>query len=458
MAEPAPLMLSVSGLRGIVGASLTPEVAARFGGAVAGWARAQRGAARPRLVLGRDSRPSGPALARAACAGATAAGAEVLDAGLVATPTLAVAVDHLRADAGIMVTASHNPAPWNGLKPLAAGGVAPPAADSAQIIGRFEASSGPEVDMAGGVWPEPFDGAGAIHIERVLGQVEAERIRAAGLRVVLDSACGAGGPVAARLLDALGVAHENLAGEPTGDFPHPPEPVREHLGGLCEAVARRGADLGLAQDPDADRLAIVDAAGRYLGEEYTLVLGASRLLARHGRGGAVVTNLSTSRMIDDLAARHAARVIRTPVGEAHVAAAMAEAGAVAGGEGNGGLIVPGVSRVRDSLAAMALILEGVAACGRPVGVLADELGGYAMEKAKQAVGARPFAELAHALEAVFRDAARVDRQDGIRFDWPEAWLHVRPSNTEPIVRLIAEAPDRAQVRRLMARAGTALEG
>ncbi|MDX1683368.1 MAG: hypothetical protein R3336_09625, partial [Phycisphaeraceae bacterium] len=246
MADGAPLMLSVSGLRGIVGTSFTPEVATRFGAAVAGWL-ADGGRPQPTVVLGRDSRPSGPMISEAVSAGLLGAGANVVDVGLVTTPGLGVMVEHLEADAGVMVTASHNPAPWNGLKVIRHDASSPPLEEAAALMQRFEtletqAIPGADADLCEQI--SRRDDAVAIHVQKVLEQVDVEKIRAAGLRVVVDSVHGAGGPSADVLLAELNVQRVHLALEPSGDFQHPPEPTREHLTGLCEAMIKHKADVG----------------------------------------------------------------------------------------------------------------------------------------------------------------------------------------------------------------------
>jgi phosphomannomutase len=445
-------MLTVSGARGVVGETMTPEVATRLAAAFAAHlADRPRGPA-PVVCIGRDSRPSGAALAAAARAGLAAAGARVIDLGLVATPTAAIAAIRHRADGAIVVTASHNPAPWNGLKFIADGAALPPG-DVAAVYRRFHDRATPPARAASVLAPEADAAAPALHVERVLDEVDLAAIRRRRFAVVLDSINGAGGPAGRLLLEALGGAVTHLNAEPTGRFAHEPEPIEANLGGLTEAVRRVGADVGFAQDPDADRLAIVDERGRYIGEECTLVLAAQRILDRADPRREVVlaTNLSTSRMIDDVAAaRGRARVVRSAVGEANVACAMRESGAIVGGEGNGGVILPSLSYVRDSLAAIALVLDLLAAGNRPLGAIVDALPRYVMVKRKiDAPGGGAIAPaLSRLADALARRGARVDRADGVRADFADGWMHVRPSNTEPIVRVIAEAPSRDRAESL----------
>lgn len=438
-----------------MGGSLTPEVIARFAGAFGGWVGETRGVGSPTIVVGRDGRAGGALIRDIAVASLRAAGCGVVDVGVATTPTVGVMVDELGVDGGLVVTASHNPAEWNGLKPITAAGSAPSPEEARDLIERFSSGRVRVVahDQFGGVRAD--DSGEVRHVERVLRGIGAwggvERIRAAGFKVVVDSVNCSGAGVMARLLDALGcrVTHLHALGD--GVFPHPPEPTAENLAGLCARVRAAGADVGLAQDPDADRLAVIDATGRYIGEEYTLALSGMSVLGAMGEeadGATVAANLSTSRMIDDVAGEYGAQVVRTAVGEANVVRGMREYGCVLGGEGNGGVIWPEVVWIRDSVSAAALILGLMARTGRGVRDLAGALPDYAMVKRK--VMLRPgLAE--RAIERVsdaFPDARR-DAQDGLRVDFESpsgggsAWLHVRASNTEPILRLIVEAPTRA---------------
>lgn len=456
----APLMLGVSGLRGLVGRSLTPDVASRYAAAFGQWLRQRSSARTPLVVLGRDSRPSGEMLELAVTAGLVAVGCRVVRLGVVATPTTAIMVEHLRAQGGMVITASHNPLAWNGIKALGADGAAPPADQAAQLVDQFRAGQIAYVEVTD-LEPTTADASATeAHVLRVLEGMNVAAIRKRGLRVVLDSVHGAGGPGAAMLLDRLGVHCTAIAAEPHGRFQHPPEPTRENLQGLCAAVREHNADLGLAQDPDADRLALVDEHGAYIGEEYTLALAALHVLEadssrKTGDTPTVAANLSTSRMIDDVAARLGATVIRTPVGEANVAAAMRRCGALIGGEGNGGVIWPRVAYVRDSLGGIGLILDMLARRQATLSALVAQLPTYAIVKDKLPVDADVVARLPRRLPQALT-GCRVDLQDGVRLDWDNAWVHVRPSNTEPILRIIAEAPDQAHAERLVHRVREAI--
>lgn len=459
----APLMLSVSGCRGIVGESLTPELCARYASCVAGWIGESAG--RPaRIVFGRDGRAGGEALRLAALSGLVGSGARVVDLGVAATPTVGVAVDHHGVDGGLILTASHNPAEWNGLKTLVArpgGARAPSASEAAALVERFR--GGRTAWARAGAQGELNHDASAdhAHVARVLdalSEVAAiDAVRARRFRVVVDSVNASGANGARLLLEALGCEVEHAHADGSGVFPHAPEPLEENLRGLCARVREAGADVGFAQDPDADRLAIVDERGAYIGEERTLALAAMAVLPVAGAGARGAANLSTSRMIDDVARAAGASVVRTAVGEANVVEGMERAGCVIGGEGNGGVIWPAVCMVRDSLSAMALTLALLVRRASTLSQIVGQMGGYEIVKRKLPIEGIDAGAALERVAAAF-PGARVDRQDGVRvdFDAQGAWVHVRASNTEPILRLIGEARDRAQAERLLDEAGRAV--
>ncbi len=434
------LMVSVSGVRGVVGQTLTPAVALEFAqafGTLLGGGR---------VLLARDSRPSGPMLEAAALAGLLAAGCAVTRLGIAMTPTVGFAVRRGGFDGGLVVTASHNPGQWNGLKFLDRTGTALEPQQARQLVelraaGSFRIVSEP---------PQPRDDpdAGQRHVQAVLDAVEADLSPLKGLRVVLDSVNGAGCLDTPRLLSALGCQVIHVNSDPTGRFAHPPEPVAENLAGLGAAVKEAGAAVGFAQDPDADRLAIVDERGRYIGEEYTLALACWFVLSR--RPGPVAANLSTSRLIDDLGRRFSVPVLRTPVGESHVARRMLAEGCVIGGEGNGGVIDPRIGYVRDSLSGISLVLQLMAQTGKSVSQLVAELPRYTMVKEKMELDPARAKDCLEAITARFA-ACSPNTVDGVRLDFPEGWVHVRPSNTEPIVRIVAEGPDAVTTANLVAR-------
>lgn len=436
MSEP---IISVSGLRGIVGESLTPEVAVRYASAFA--AELPAGP----IVITRDGRASGPMLADVLCRALTAMGRNVVDASVAATPTTGVLVRQLHAAGGIQISASHNPAEYNGLKLFSAAGRVIPAAEGSKVLARYRKgdSTPAAIDQPGHV--EKCRDTLGRHAELVLGTVDVERIRRRQFTVLLDSNHGAGGLLGNQLLSDLGCKVLILGQTPDGAFEHTPEPTAENLSGVLAAVPRDGADVGFCQDPDADRLAVIDAQGRYLGEEYTLAMCVDHRL--RAAPGPIVTNCSTSRMSQDLAESFGVPFYRSAVGEAHVVDLMLAHGAVLGGEGNGGAIDPQVGLVRDSFVGMAMILDAMAARERTVAQLADELPRYEIVKTKISV---PREKIPAALVAVAErfENAQVDRLDGVRLDWPGKWLLVRASNTEPIVRAVAEAATEAEAAAL----------
>jgi phosphomannomutase len=433
------LMIGISGMRGTIGGTLTPPVVARMAAAFAVYLKKTVGGdRRPKVVFGRDSRPSGPWVRDAAAAALVASGIELIDLDIVTTPGVAMMVKHLSADAGIVATASHNPIEWNGLKFLNSAAVAPPPGDAAAIAQLYHEQRTSFVPVQNLVPPQRNTQTHALHVRRVLEHVDVNGIAAKRYKVVLDSVNGAGCVATATLLSKLGCELIHLNGTPDGQFPHEPEPTEKNLTGLAEEVRRQHAAVGFAQDPDGDRLAIVDETGRYIGEEYSLVLCAQWMLGR--RPGVAVANLSSSRMLDDVAAAHNSRVIRTPVGEANVVQAMLEHGAVIGGEGNGGVIDPRIVPGRDSLVGIAYVLQLMAATGLPPSKLISQIPRYQIVKTKFPCRREDAERAVAALTAKFADQ-RLDLADGIRIDWPDAWVHARPSNTEPIMRIIAEAPD-----------------
>ena len=446
------LMTSVSGVRGLVGTDLTPEVVARYAAAFGRIVGAEGGGS---VVLARDARTSGRMFAASARAGLQSVGLDVIDCGLVPTPTAQLAVEHHHAAGGIIITASHNPIEWNALKFVGPDGLFLDGETAARLLALAgDGAAVPRVgwDRIGGDARD--DAAVDRHLDALLRLpvVDAAQIRARGLTVALDCVRGAGGTVMPLLLGRLGCTVHAMDVETDGRFPRPPEPLPQNLQGLGQLVRRTAADIGIAVDPDVDRLAVVDQRGEPIGEDYTLAFAVRAVLARGA--GPVVVNLSTSLVVDDAARAFGVDVARAPVGEANVARAMREAGAVVGGEGNGGVILPALHYGRDAPLAAALVLGLLADAGATVSDLVADQPRYAIVKDKVPRGA-DMAALYAALERNFPDAT-VDRQDGLRLAWPDRWLHVRPSGTEPIVRLIAEARTATEARELIAAVRTLL--
>jgi phosphomannomutase len=351
-------------------------------------------------------------------------------------------VRHLACAGGVIITASHNPSPYNGVKLLLDNAMAPPPNVAEQIKNRFLNKDkdfvSADVLKSGAV--SANNEADDIHLAKVLRIVDAKAIAKKQFKVVLDSVNGAGGRPGIKLLTVLGCKITPVNIEPTGLFAHPPEPTAENLVSLSDAVKNAHADIGFAQDPDADRLAIVDEIGTYIGEEYTLALAAKLIFSK--QSGKAAANLSTSRMIDDIAKAAGGHVIRTPVGEANVASAMIHNNCIIGGEGNGGVIDLRIGPIRDSLVAMAFTLQLLAQTGKTVSQLVSEIPRYHMTKHKFPADKEKVKFILNEVKKLFPHA-KIDSADGFRFDFPDAWIHIRSSNTEPIVRVIAEAKDKA---------------
>ena len=447
------LMVSVSGIRGRVGEALTPEIVASYAAAFGAWALSKN-PGKP-IVIGRDSRVSGPMFHRIAIGALQSVGARIIDIGLTTTPTCQLAVEDHHAAGGIMLSASHNPIEWNALKFIGPSGLFLEASEGTEMRGLVEKGI-PRVtwDRLGSV--EADSGAAERHIEKILAipYIDATAIRARKFRVALDCVRGAGSVIVPALLERLGCHVTAIHMEPDGRFPRPPEPVAEHLTELEQLVKDAKADVGFAVDPDVDRLALVSDAGKAIGEDYTLAL-ASMLVLKH-RKGPVVTNLSTSRVVEDAVVRSGSKLTLAPVGEVNVAVRMRELGAVIGGEGNGGVILPELHLGRDAPVGVALILQLLTEQGAALSAIVSELPRYSIVKDKLD---RPKASLEtvySALRTEFADAT-ADTQDGLRLAWKDRWLHVRPSGTEPIVRVIAEGPTEQDARALVQRARVPLE-
>jgi len=427
-------------MRGIVGENLTASIAAEYGCAFGTFLKDTSAGENEKLsvCIGRDSRPSGEMLKSAVTEGLCTVGVDVIDLGLVTTPGVGIMVRELGCSGGVVVTASHNPAQYNGIKLLLGNGIAPPTDAAEQIKQCFFDKRFALVDSANCGQVTSNNQTDATHIAKVLAIVDKEVISARKFRVVLDSVNGAGGRVTKKLLTQLGCEFSAINDETTGLFAHAPEPTAENLISLCEVVKSKGAEIGFGQDPDADRLAIVDETGAYIGEEYTLALAVKYVFSK--KAGKAATNLSTSRMLDDIGAKAGGQVVRTAVGEANVAAAMLEHNCIIGGEGNGGVIDLRVSPIRDSLVGIALVLQLMAETGETISRLVSEIGGYYMSKDKFAADKSQAEQILKSAKKRFTNA-KLDTTDGCRFDFDDGWLHLRVSNTEPVMRVIVEAKD-----------------
>lgn len=435
------LIISVSGLRGIVGKQLTPEVAMRF---VAAFAKKIPDGP---IIVGRDGRTSGPMLSRAIIGSLAACGRDCVDVDVIATPTIGVLVRETGAAGAVQISASHNPPPYNGIKLFAASGRVLDAATGGAIHDAYlgEEPSWCPFDQIGSLTEvsDPHEG----HLQKVLSTVDSRAIRANAYRVLLDSNHGAGSILGKRLLMALGCDVVAVGETPDGKFAHPPEPTSANLQEISQRVGADNCAVGFCQDPDADRLALVDADGRYIGEEYTLALCVQRALSDPSTRGPIVINGATSGMSEQLARQAGVDCYRSAVGEANVADMMIAQGATYGGEGNGGPIDPRVGYVRDSFVGMAQVLDLMTATGKSLAELADALPKLHIHKSTAAVSADRLPALFDALQSQHSDA-RAQLGDGLRLAWDDRWLLVRGSNTEPIVRLIAEAESEAEAKAL----------
>jgi len=457
------LIISVSGLRGVVGETLTPQVAVNYAAAYSAFAGSGP------FVITRDGRASGIILADAIIAALNAVGRPTIDAGVAATPTTGVLIRQCHAAGGIQISASHNPSQYNGLKLFNDEGRVIPQGPGEKVKELYQVQSARckvQSDMLNSgvsdvVRNSKLRDTTSAHLAAVLKTVNVETIRAKKYRVLLDANRGAGSILGRKLLEELGCVVTILGEMPDGQFEHTPEPTEENLQPVFEKVRETGVDIGFCQDPDADRLAVIDASGRYLGEEYTVAMCLDHVLqCVAGRNASpceknpVVINCASSRMSQDIAEKHGVAIYRSAVGEANVVDMMKAKNAVFGGEGNGGPIDPKVGYVRDSFVGMAQLLDAMAARSKTIAELADELPGYAIVKRKITLEGRhgsehcdpqraalPATVIRSAIAALETHFAHLphDRQDGLRIDWPNAWLLVRASNTEPIVRAIAEA-------------------
>ncbi|WP_169973717.1 phosphoglucosamine mutase [Tautonia rosea] len=436
---------SISGLRGIIGDGLDPVDVTAFAAAYAAEVVARSGKDAPTILVGHDGRRSAEMMLGAVLSGLSASGCHAQALGPAMTPTVGFLVREEGADGGIQISASHNPSEYNGLKFFQASGSVLGRDAGRAMLDRFERRAFRWV---------PFDRLGridrdagdqAIHAAKVLGLIDPLAITRRRFRVVVDANHGAGGYLASWMLRQLNCDLRLLGGDPDGLYDHTPEPTEENLRELTAIIPAIGADIGFALDPDADRLAIIDETGRYIGEELTLALCVRHRLGQ--QTGPVVMNLSTSRAAEEVARGFGCEVIRTPVGEINVVEGMQASQAVIGGEGNGGVIDPRIGWVRDSLVGMALVLDLMAAIGKPLSNLVDELPRFSMLKTKFPTGSEPIAAILDRISNTHPEAT-AERRDGLRLDWPDAWVHIRASNTEPIIRVIAEAAEADRARSL----------
>ena len=450
--EPSKMTLikSISGIRGTIGGTagtnLTPLDAVKFAAGYGAWLKEQH--KHCKVVIGRDARPSGQMIENLVISTLQGLGIDVINAGLSTTPTVEMLVPRFNASGGIILTASHNPKEWNALKLLNEKGEFVSGEDGAAILRLAEDAdlAFAEVDDLGQI--TPCDDGMEWHIEQVLSlpSIDARAVRSKGFHVAIDAVHSSGSVAIPLLLDAMGVTYENLYPEPTGQFPHNPEPLEKHLGAIIETVKSGSFTMGIVVDPDVDRLAFIDEKGAMFGEEYTLVLVADYLLSL--QTGAVVSNMSSSKALRDLAEAKGGSYTASAVGEVNVVNEMKRTKAVLGGEGNGGIILPELHYGRDALVGIALALTHLAKSGKTMSELRAGYPEYYM--AKQKIELVPGLDVDGILAEI---AARYSNEevsaiDGVKITWSDRWVHLRKSNTEPIVRIYTEAPSTTEATEL----------
>lgn len=449
------LIKSISGIRGTIGGApadnLTPIDAVKFAAAYGTFLKRQQPGKRLKVVIGRDARISGPMIHQLVMQTLVGLGIDIVDLGLSTTPTVEIAVPLEQADGGIILTASHNPKQWNALKLLNAKGEFLSGAEGAEIltIAESDAIQFAEVDDLGEI--TEHDAYMDIHVDEVLNLalVDAEAVKARKFKVVVDGVNSSGGVIIPKLLEAMGVEVVKLYCEPNGHFPHNPEPLKEHLGDICELVVKDGADFGIVVDPDVDRLAFITNEGEMFGEEYTLVAVADYVLSK--TPGNTVSNMSSSRALRDITEKHGGNYQASAVGEVNVVALMKETHTIIGGEGNGGIIYPESHYGRDALVGVALFLTYLAQQDKTVAQLRASYPQYYMSKNK--IELTPEIDVDAILEAMTHKYAHepISTIDGVKIDFPTSWVHLRKSNTEPIIRIYTEAPTQADADALAIR-------
>lgn len=450
-------MVSISGIRGIVGSSLTPDVVVKYASAYAEYCN------RGTIVIGRDGRITGGSIAHIVSSTLLQMGCNVVALGVCPTPTVQLAVEEKRAAGGISITASHNPIQWNGLKFLAPTGLF---LDEEENRNFWTIADLPQRTYSS--WEKQGthkadQGFIDSHIRNVLGlpYLDADEIRRRRLRVVVDCVNAAGGMVVPKLLRELGCEVIEMNCDVSGVFAHTPEPLPENLSDLCLRVKQERADLGIAVDPDVDRLVLINEKGEPFGEEYTIASVLKFVLKKESHGHdsfkshvaahKVVVNLSTTRAADDIAREFGAEMIRTPVGEINVAKKIKEVGAVVGGEGSGGVILPASHIGRDALVGIGLTLQHLAEFGGTLSELKQTLPQYVITKGRVEVDRLNPDEILKRLQDKFSTTGTINTLDGLKIDFPDAWVHLRKSNTEPIIRIIAEALAKEQADELVAK-------
>lgn len=433
------LMIGISGIRGIVGETFTPELITRLGAAFGTYCNGGR------VVVGRDTRVSGEMVKHALLGGLISTGCRIIDIGICPTPSLTIMIRELKADGGVMISASHNPIEWNALKFYERTGM---------IMDEIEGREFLSIYYLGDFDYKSWDGIQDIeydntskerHLKKIYDSTDIDVIRKRKPRVVIDSCNGAGCIITPIMLEHFGCDVVKLHCTPDGLFPHNPEPIFKNLQDLAGTVKKEKADIGFAQDADADRIALVSEQGEIIGEEMTLALAVDYVLSR--TPGPVVVNMSTSRVIDDICSKYGTELYRTPVGEVNVGKKMIEVDAVIGGEGNGGVINPVIGKGRDSLAAIALILETYSKRGKTLSAIVEEFPSYAIVKKIVKCSRGESSRLIKQLQE-HHSKENMDTLDGLKILWENTWVHIRRSATEPLMRVISEAPQKEEAERI----------
>ncbi|RYG50735.1 MAG: phosphoglucosamine mutase [Chitinophagaceae bacterium] len=437
------LIKSISGIRGTIGGktgeNLTPIDAVKFASAYGSWLKQNNPGSPLTVVIGRDARISGPMIHELVANTLIGLGINVVDLGLSTTPTVEIAVPLENANGGIILTASHNPKQWNALKLLNEKGEFLSGADGAKILEIAEASDFDFADVDSLGQRNVNDAYMDIHIDEVLALplVDADAVKAAKFKVVVDGVNSSGGVSIPKLLEELGVECVKLYCEPNGDFPHNPEPLKEHLGDICRLVVEEQADFGIVVDPDVDRLAFISEDGEMFGEEYTLVAIADYVLSK--TPGNTVSNMSSSRALRDITTKHNGSYKASAVGEVNVVELMKSTNAIIGGEGNGGIIYPELHYGRDSLVGVALFLTYLAEKKMKVSQVRASYPEYFMSKNKiELTPELDVDDILAKMETRYTDE-EVTTIDGVKIDFADSWAHLRKSNTEPIIRIYTEA-------------------
>ena len=438
------LKISISGVRGYFPESLTLDISLDFAKAFGSYLGPNS-----TVVIGTDSRASSQEIKKTMFEGLASTGTKVIDLGIAPTPTVGIMTRELKASGGIIITASHNPLPWNGFKFVRSDGIFLNENQAKELINIYETK---KFKTGQGQDIKNYTTGITEHINKVLKLVNADKIKSKKFKVAIDACNGAGSVAAVEMAEALGCEVIPINCDTTKPFPHDPEPIAKNLTELCATIKKAKANIGFALDSDADRLAIVSDKGEPIGEELTLCLAAKFLLSKNPAGQKIVTNLSTTQVLDDIAKEFGAKVVRTKIGEVHVAEKIKELKALIGGEGNGGVIVPAIGFNRDSLAGIALVLNLMADSNKTSSLLATELPSYQVTKEKiECSDLRQVREKIEKIKQVFKNN-KLDLTDGVKVIFSDGWVHVRASNTEPVIRVIAETKTPARTEELIRQA------